>query len=389
MSNAIEKQTINVGVIGCGCVSENHIFSISLLENNARKIWSNLDKKLKIKLYALADINDPPLDRMLSAFPVPKIYRGPNAGYDLIDDPDVHAVFVLVPTVHHLDYVLNAAGKGKHVFCEKPLAFYPNDVKKMIESRDANNVVIQPGLVFRSAPQICYLKDLIERSEETWGKPRNVVFRDSQERPYKGGAEVHGSTWRGDKEMAHAGILFEHTIHDIDGLIYAFGEVDEVFGKVQYQDKEGIETSATALFTFKNGVHATINSMWNDVNFSERRMEFYFENAWLHATVDEMAGKDRHQKLAIITYKHLDEPVQELDDVEMDTFFREKINMPHVKPEIPGPYYYEDLRFIDAIVHGMPSPVLLEHGWYAQKVIEAVYASNMTGNTIKIDEFSP
>ena len=188
--------------------------------------------------------------------------------------------------------------------------------------------------------------------------------------------------------MAHAGILFEHTIHDIDGLIYAFGEVDEVFGRVKYQDRDGIETSATALVSFKNGVYLTINSMWNDVNFSERRMEFYFENAWLHATVDEMAGKTRRDKLAIIKYKYLNEPLQELDDAEMDTFFREQLDMTHVKPEIPGPYYYEDLRFIDAIVRGVPSPVMLEHGWYAQKVIEAVYASNVAGSIIKMDEFA-
>jgi predicted dehydrogenase len=388
MINAIEKQTINVGMIGCGCIAENHVFSISLLENNARKIWGGSNKKVKVKLYALADIADKPLDRMLSAFPVPKVYRGPNAGYDLIDDPDVHVVYVLVPTVHHLDYVLTAASKGKHVFCEKPLAFFPSDVQKMIEARDAYNVVIQPGLVFRSAPQIVYMKDFIERNESTWGKPRNVVFRDSQERPYKGGEEVHGSTWRGDKDIAHAGILFEHTIHDIDGMIFAFGEVDEVFGRVKYQDKDGIETSATAVITFKNGMHLAINSMWNDVNFSERRMEYYFENAWIHATVDELAGKTGREKSVIIKYKYLKDPIQEMDEAEMDAFFREQIGMAHVKPEIPGPYYYEDLRFIDAIVKGVPAPVQLECGWYAQKVIEAVYTSSVTGNTIKIDEFS-
>nr|MDO8108836.1 Gfo/Idh/MocA family oxidoreductase [Candidatus Sigynarchaeota archaeon] len=221
MSSTVEKRVINVGLIGCGCIAENHIFSISLLENNARKIWTDPGKKVKVKLYALADIEDKPIDRLSSAFPVPKLYKGSSAGYDLINDPDVHVVYVLVPTVDHLDYVLKAAEKGKHVFCEKPLAFSPNDVKKMIAARDRYNVAIQPGLVFRSAPQIIYLKHLLDQNTGAWGNPRNIVFRDSQEKPYKGGEEVHGSTWRGDKKKAHAGILFEHTIHDIDGLIFA------------------------------------------------------------------------------------------------------------------------------------------------------------------------
>ncbi|MHA1793025.1 MAG: Gfo/Idh/MocA family protein [Promethearchaeota archaeon] len=378
-----EKQVINIGVIGCGCIAQNHVFSLSLIENNARKIWKGLDRKIKPRLYALADIDDAALDGLASHFPVKKLYRGKNAGYDLIKDPDIHAVFVLVPTVYHLDYVLRAIEEGKHVFCEKPLAFTPADVQKMIDARDKHGVIVQPGLVFRSAPQIFYLKKLYEDNKGKWGKLTNIIFRDSQEKPYKGAEEVHNSTWRGDKELAHAGILFEHTIHDIDGMILILGEVDEVYARINYHaGHEGIEDSVAAILSFKNGVNLSVNSMWNDIDFSARRFELFFENAYVMVTVDE-----REDKAVKIKVKYLKEDEYELNDEEMDTYFREKMGFSHVKPEISGPYYYEDLRFINAIVENTPTDVKLEHGLYVQSVIEACYESSKKNKVIKISDF--
>jgi predicted dehydrogenase len=392
-SGTAEKRVLNVGVIGCGGIARNHVFSLSLIENNARKIWTDPvgGAKIKVKLYALADIDDAALDGFASTFGVQKLFRGPRCGYDLIDDPDVHVIYVLVPTVDHLGYVLAAANNGKHVFCEKPTAFSPADVQQMIDARDANNVVIQVGLVMRSAPQIHYLRKLLGDNAESWGQPTNIIFRDSQQKPYLGSIEVHNSTWRGFQEKAHAGILFEHTIHDLDAMIMVFGEVEEVYAKVAYRDRPGIETSVAAVLTFKNGINLSVNSIWNDIDYSQRRMEIFFENAWIHVTVDERAGGEGNpdKKLAVIQIKHGNEPEQEMDDVVMDAWFREQIGFPDLHPEIPGPYYYEDVRFIDAIVHGTPSAVTLEHGKYVQTVIEACYASAREARAIKIDDFVP
>ncbi len=377
-----KRRVVNIGVIGCGCISENHLFSLTLIENNARRIWEVDTGKARIrpKLYALADIDGKPLEEKGEAFGVKNLYGGENAGYDLISDPKVDAVFVLVPTVDHLDLVLKAAEAGKHVFCEKPLAFSPEDVQKMIEAREKNSVVIQAGLVFRSAPQINYLKHLVEERGQKWGKPTNIIFRDSQEKPYTG-LDEHASTWRQYKDKAHAGILFEHTIHDIDGMIMVFGEISSVFARVDYfAEKEGIEDSVSAILTFKNGLKLSVNSMWNDIDYSRRRMEIFFEKSYVMVTVDE-----REEKSVAVRFKHLWNKEMQLEDNVMDHYFRKNIlGKPHIKPQIPGPYYYEDLRFIDCIVKGKSAEVSLEMGKYVQKVIEACYESSRTGKVVNI-----
>lgn len=379
--NSAEKKILNIGVIGCGCIAQNHLMSLTLVIANTRKIW----KGIKPVLYALADINADTANKINQYFPAKKVYTGQNAGYDLIADPEIHVIYVLVPTIYHLDYVLKAAEKGKHVFCEKPLAFSPNDIQKMIEAREKYHVVIQAGLVMRSAPQINYMKKLIEENQTKWGRLTNVIFRDSQEKPYKGQIEVHNSTWRADKNLAHAGILFEHTIHDCDGMIFCLGEIEEVYAKVNYYGgKDQIEDSVAAVLSFKNGVSLTVNSMWNDIDFSQRRFELFFERAYLMASVDERANKAVSMKI-----KHEKEPEYELDDKEMDEYFRKLIGKSELKPEVTGPYYYEDLRFIDAVVNNKPSEITLEFGKYVQIVIEACYESSRTKKAVRIAEFHP
>jgi predicted dehydrogenase len=371
---AKDAKIINVGVIGAGCIAENHLMSISLVASNARKIW---DKKVKVVLKAICDIDEQRLNLMATYFPVEKRY---NNAYDLINDKEIDAVFVLVPTCDHKELTIAACKAKKHVFVEKPLAFTDEDIVEMMKARDDNNVVVQPGLVFRSAPQIIYMKKYLEDNAERFGKLTNIIFRDSQEKPYTG-LDSHRSTWRADYTKAHAGILFEHTIHDIDGLIYMLGEIDEVYFKVKYYaGKEKIEDSVAGVATFKNGVSLSVNSMWNDIKFSERRYEMYFENAYLIITVNEL-----HDKLVEIRVKYRDEEEKCVDDETMVKYFLESIGFPNIKPEVTGPYYFEDLRFIDAIYHNKPAEPTLEHGRYVQQVIEKAYLSSVENVPKKVD----
>ena len=372
------RKLIKIGIIGCGGIAQNHAFSISLLENNARKIWKWKESSQKIKpvLYALADINEEKVDAFAKHFPAKKIFKGANAGYDLINDPDIDAVFILVPTVYHLEYVLKAAEAGKHIFLEKPAAFSPEDVQKMIDARDKYKIVLQVGLVMRSASPIHYLKKLISDNKDKWGALTNIVYRDSQQKPYTGDP-THPSSWRKDKNIAYAGVLFEHDIHDLDGMISIFGEVDEVYAKIKnFAGYEGIEDSVAALITFKSGVTFSMNCMWNDIVYDSRRYELFFEKSMVGIIVENSKVR--------ISVKYLDEPDYEIDVKTMDEFFFKKIGMPHVKAEIPGPYYAEDLRFINAIVeNNIKSDIKAEYGKYVQEVIEAIYHSNEIGQVIK------
>ena len=371
LDEKIKKIVIKVGVIGLGGISANHLLSLSLIEND-RKIWG---KNKRVKLWALSDIDQKRLDEICKVFPAKHTYTDP---YDLIRNPDIDAVYILTPTKFHKEYLIAAANAGKHVFVEKPLALLPKDVDEMINARDNNKVKIQAGLVFRSAPVFEYLKHYTKDNKEKLGKPLNICFRDSQWKPYVGEKDAHGgSTWRKDKDIAHGGSLFEHVIHDIDGMVYLFGDPTSVYSNIRFiAGYEDIEDSVAIIMDFPNEFVVSITATWNNIHFDQRRMEFYYENAYIWLVVDESGIEVK------IKFKGEDEETLDLEKCE--TFYKDLVGKPHLRTEIPGPYYYESIRFFDSIFEDFPCYPSLELGKKAQQIIEYCYESSKQKKTLDI-----
>lgn len=67
----------------------------------------------------------------------------------LLDDPKVQAVLIAAPTALHCEIAVAAAERGKHVFCEKPMAMNPAECDRMIAAADKAGIVLQIGFMRR------------------------------------------------------------------------------------------------------------------------------------------------------------------------------------------------------------------------------------------------
>ncbi len=91
---------------------------------------------------------------------------------ELLDDPDIDAVYIPLLNHMHIHWSIKAMEAGKHVLCEKPFALTMEDVKKAIEARDRTGMKISEAFMVRSNLQWLRAKEIINNPE--FGKLRAV-----------------------------------------------------------------------------------------------------------------------------------------------------------------------------------------------------------------------
>jgi predicted dehydrogenase len=113
---------LKVGVLGLGCISYSHIPAY----------LSNPD----VELYAVCDKSESWLNYRAKQLNISHAYTDYKK---LLDNPEIDAVSVCLPTKFHAEASIAALNAGKHVLCEKPMAINANEARAMSEAAVKNN----------------------------------------------------------------------------------------------------------------------------------------------------------------------------------------------------------------------------------------------------------
>ncbi len=127
------KEKIRVCLIGCGRAGMIH----------ARSFAGGIPGA------ELSALCDPVPEQLHAAAEMTGVRRTYSDWRDAVNDPDTDAVIVVTPTRFHRDIVVGAAGAGKHVFCEKPMASTEEECDEMIEACRKAGVKLQLGFMRR------------------------------------------------------------------------------------------------------------------------------------------------------------------------------------------------------------------------------------------------
>src|SRR5262245_19142939 len=93
-----------------------------------------------------------------------------------IEDPEVDAVDICLPTPMHRDYAERALAAGKSVFLEKPIALTAEDADAIVAVAARSDAVFMVGMVLRYWPEYVELQRLVAAG--TLGRPQAVsTFR--------------------------------------------------------------------------------------------------------------------------------------------------------------------------------------------------------------------
>src|SRR5271168_5020574 len=83
----------------------------------------------------------------------------------LIADPDLDAVYVLLPTSFHGRWTRAALAAGKHVLCEKPFAANAAEAREIAELAAASDRVVMEAFHYRYHPLALRIEEIIASGE--------------------------------------------------------------------------------------------------------------------------------------------------------------------------------------------------------------------------------
>lgn len=81
---------------------------------------------------------------------------------ELINDPNIDAVYIGLPNSHHMEWTIKAFEAGKHVLCEKPIANNAQEAEKMQEAAEKAGKFLMEAFHYRYHPLIKYVRKCID-----------------------------------------------------------------------------------------------------------------------------------------------------------------------------------------------------------------------------------
>lgn len=225
------KTSVNWGVISCAGIADGAVIPGIKSAKNA-------------KLYAISSTSKDKLNDFKTRHSPEKAYESYE---DLLDDPDIDAVYIPLPNSMHKEWVLKAASKKKHILCEKPLGVTAQEVTIMKEACEKNGVLLMEAYAYRHSPLTLKVKSLVEK-----GTIGNIKFIESH---FNYTLEDF-SNIRMNKNLS-GGSTYDIGCYNINIIRYIAGsEPLSIYSKGEIGEKSGVDESSCILMEFKNNLTA-------------------------------------------------------------------------------------------------------------------------------------
>lgn len=266
---------------------------------------------------------------------------------------DVDVVIVTVPTPFHGSITERAAARGKHVFCEKPIARTLGDARSMVAACEQAGVLLTVGHVVRFFPEYVRIKALLaEGAVGTVG-----VVRAARLNANPAGARA----WYGDP-AGSGGVIMDLMIHDLDTLRWYFGEVERVYARaLTHTAHQPTLDYALAVLRFENGVIAHVEASWAHATFR---------------TSIEIAGS-----AGLLRHASEESDALRIERTTPQAAAVARVQMPR-SPLAEGPYQAELRHFLAAVAAGTPPLVTGDEAVRSLTLALAVLESSRTGRPI-------
>lgn len=217
-------RTLRLAIVGCGAVTKSNLMPVAAGHD-------------RFTVTAVVDRHEGRARELAEAYNVPRVLTD----MDQLNRSDIDAVVLATPPAHHAPATIALAGKGFHLFVEKPMAIRAKDAEAMVAAADAAKVGLMVGLYRRLLPAVRLLRSLIDSGD--FGRPLSIDAEEGG--PYGwqlATLDVLTSAAGG------GGTLIDIGSHVLDVLLYV---VPGAATLNSYEDnaRGGIETDCVVHFT--------------------------------------------------------------------------------------------------------------------------------------------
>lgn len=333
---------LTVGVIGAGRIGKIHI-------DNLRRI-----PHVRVK-----SVSDVAIGNLESWAKEKQIDVLTTNYHDILNDPEIHAVFICSPTNTHANIIKEAATEGKHIFCEKPVSFSVEETEVALKAVEKAGVKLQVGFNRRFDPNFSKIHQLVQAGEV--GNPH--ILRITSRDPEPPGVDYIKSS---------GGLFMDMTIHDFDMARYIMGsEVVEVHASgavlvdLAIAEAGDIDTAIVTL-KFANGALGVIDNSRRAVYGYDQRLEIFGDKG------AAQADNNRSNSVEVSTVNHVtkEKPLY---------FFLERYTQAYIE---------EVNAFVAAIRENQPVSCSGFDGLQAERIAEAAKKSLETGVPVQLQQVS-
>ena len=293
---------------------------------------------------AIASRDLPRAREVAARFAIPSAY---GSYRELLDDPEIDAVYIPLPNTLHAEWTIAAAEAGKAILCEKPLGATSNEAQRMIDAARANGVLLMEAFMYRFHPQHARVREILDADEIGDVRAVRTAFTFQLE-PFD------PANVRLQRELA-GGALMDVGCYCVNAARMLFGEEPEwASAQWDFRADFGVEVSLAGVLTFSDARTATF-----DCGFRAAGQGSY-----------TVAG----------TKGQIDVPTAFVPQ-PVDTTIRVISGSASREERIPGvdQYCLEAIEFADALLRSRPLRIPPEDAVATLRAIEALHRSAAAG----------
>jgi predicted dehydrogenase len=280
------------------------------------------------------------------------------ADYDkLKDNPEVQAIYIVLPNSMHAEYVIRGAKTGKHILCEKPMANSVRECELMIAACKEAKVKLMIAYRIQYEPYNRLVRDMVRGQK--FGKVKYIQAQNSQ-------SSANVDHWRHKKALAGGGALPDIGLYCLNTSRFLLGtEPIEVFGYMHSTPgnplfKE-VEEMMSWQMRFPDGV--LVSAITHYDTHDSRFYRVNAERGWLHL---DNGYAYRGQQLQT---SHAEGPAKMQNQITIGANNQFAAEMDH---------------FSECILENKPPHTPGEEGLQDQRIMEAIYQSAREGRPVKL-----